>query len=220
MAVVSEPFAPDVEEMRSKARLDIESGAVTHGYLADRAAVVNLLNDALATEIVCMLRYRRHYFVSQRLATSATSQQFLEHSIQEMEHADRIAARIVQLNGEPDLDPNELSSRAHCEYIAGRTLVEMIQEDLISERVAIDTYRAMIPWIGDRDPTTRRMIEEILEVEEEHADEMADMLAIHSKGDAPPSDPLESLDPHNTQDIPSSNGALEEGSRNQPGGRV
>jgi bacterioferritin len=186
---VDKPFTPDVARMRAVARRHLESGAVTEDYAPDRAAVVRLLDDALATELVCMLRYRRHYFMAQRLANPGVVAQFLEHSTQEQAHADRLAARIVQLNGEPDLDPSRFASRSHTEYVAGTTLVQMIEEDLVAERVAIESYRSMIQWLGDRDPTTRRMLEEILAVEEEHADEMADLLSIASAVPAPAPDP-------------------------------
>ncbi len=166
----------DVKTLRSQARKHIEAGAVTAGYSADRPAVLNLLNEALATEIVCVLRYRRHYFMARGIHSKSIADEFLVHSNEELGHADRIAERIVQLGGEPDLAPDGLSGRSHAEYIAGKSLVAMIKEDLVAERIAIDSYREMIRYLGDRDPTTSQMLKEILAVEEEHADELADLL--------------------------------------------
>jgi len=166
----------DVKTLRSQARKHIEAGAVTAGYSADRPAVLKLLNEALATEIVCVLRYRRHYFMARGIHSKSIADEFLVHSNEELGHADRIAERIVQLGGEPDLAPDGLSGRSHAEYIAGKSLVAMIKEDLVAERIAIDSYREMIRYLGDRDPTTSQMLKEILAVEEEHADELADLL--------------------------------------------
>jgi len=136
-----------------------------------------LLNDALATEIVCVLRYKRHYFMAQGIASDSVKQEFLEHAGEEQEHADRIAERIVQLGGEPDLNPATLTSRSHSEYVPGKTLVDMIREDLVAERVAIESYREIVEWLHGKDPTTHRMLREILAVEEEHAEDMASLLA-------------------------------------------
>jgi bacterioferritin len=166
----------DAATLRERARRGIESGAVTEGYEADRDTVLRLLNEALATELVCTLRYRRHYFMAQGLESESVKQEFLEHAQEEQEHADRIADRIVQLEGEPDFDPRGLADRSYAEYVAGDSLESMIREDLVAERVAIDSYREMINYIGTRDPTTRRMLEEILAKEEEHAEDMASML--------------------------------------------
>jgi bacterioferritin len=166
----------DAATLRQRARRHIEAGAVTEGYEADRDTVLRRLNEALATELVCTLRYRRHYFMAQGLESESVKQEFLEHAREEQEHADRIAARIVQLEGEPDFDPRGLADRSFAEYVTGDSLESMIREDLVAERVAIDSYREMINYIGTRDPTTRRMLEEILAKEEEHAEDMASML--------------------------------------------
>ena len=169
-------FIESVEIIRERARKNIEDGPVTDGYAADRSAVVSLLNDALATELVCVLRYRRHYFMATGLNAMPAAEEFLEHANEEQAHADSLAERIVQLGGEPDFSPADLSSRSHSEYVAGDTLREMMREDLVAERIAIDTYGQIIRYIGDKDPTTRRLLEEILANEEEHADDLASML--------------------------------------------
>ena len=166
----------DVETLRKQARVHIEQGAVTAGYSADRAEVIRLLNDALATEIVCVLRYRRHHFMARGIVAKSIADEFLIHSNEEQGHADQLAGRIVQLGGEPDFSPDSLTSRSHAEYVAGKTLVEMIKEDLVAERIAIDSYRELIAYLGDQDPTTSQMLKGILAVEEEHADELADLL--------------------------------------------
>lgn len=170
------PFLSDVEEIRRRAREHVTEGAVTPGYRGDREVVVKLLNEALATEIVCVLRYKRHYFTAQGLHAEPVTAEFLEHAAQEQDHADMLAKRITQLGGEPDLDPQSLVMRSHTEYVEGDTLLDMIREDLVAERVAIETYAEMVRYVGDRDPTTRRLLENILAAEEEHADEMADLL--------------------------------------------
>lgn len=170
-------FIENVDAIRSRARQCIEDGAVTESYKADRNAVVSLLNDALATELVCVLRYKRHYFMATGLNAQAAANEFLEHAKEEQAHADTLAARIVQLGGEPDFSPKHLATRSHSEYVAGETLYDMLREDLIAERIAIDTYGQIIRFIGDDDPTTRRMLEAILASEEEHADDLAGMLA-------------------------------------------
>lgn len=166
----------DIATLRKRARQHVESGAVVEGYLANREATVKLLNGALATEIVCSLRYLRHYYMAQGIASKGVAAEFLEHAKQEQEHAHRIAERITQLNGEPDLNPATLVERSHAEYVPGRTLVEMIREDLVAERIAIESYTEMIAWVGDNDPVTRRLLEEILATEQEHATDMADLL--------------------------------------------
>lgn len=165
-----------VKTLRSQARKHIEQGAVTAGYSADRLKILKLLNAALATEIVCVLRYRRHHFMARGIHGKGIAEEFLIHSNQEQGHADRLAGRIVQLGGEPDFAPDSLSSRSHAEYVAGGSLVEMIREDLVAERIAIDSYRELIQYLGDQDPTTSHMLREILAVEEQHADELADLL--------------------------------------------
>ena len=167
----------DVATLRERARKHLEAGAVTAGYGADRAAVVKLLNDALATEIVCVLRYKRHFFMAEGIASESVKAEFLAHANEEQGHADEIAGRIVQLGGESDLDPDGLSGRSHSEYVEGATLQEMIREDLVAERVAIESYREIILWIGDRNSTTRKILEGIVAVEEEHAEDMASLLA-------------------------------------------
>ena len=162
----------DIQTLRARARQDIQSGAVTPSYGADRDKVVQLLNEALATEIVCVLRYKRHYFMAKGLSSQSVAQEFLEHAKEEEQHADMIAERIVQLGGEPDFSPAGLAERSHAEYVTGDTLVDMIREDLVAERIAIDSYREMIQFVGDRDSTTRRMLETVLATEEEHADDL------------------------------------------------
>ncbi len=170
-------FLSDVEELRRRARQHIQEGAVTAGYGADRDKVISVLNEALATEIVCVLRYKRHYFMATGIHANAVAQEFQEHAAEEQGHADRIAGRITQLGGEPNFNPDGLSSRSHSEYVEGESLVDMIREDLVAERVAIESYSEIVRFLGDRDVTTRRMMEEILEVEEEHADDLRDLLA-------------------------------------------
>lgn len=169
-------FLSDIQEIRRRAREHIDKGAVTPGYQADREIILKLLNEALATEIVCVLRYKRHYFMAQGIHAEPVAQEFLEHASDEQAHADRIAARITQLDGEPNLNPEGLTARSHSEYKEGHSLVDMIKEDLIAERVAIESYGEIVRYIGEKDPTTRRMIEEILALEEEHADDLANIL--------------------------------------------
>lgn len=166
----------DVSTLRAQARQHIEQGAITAGYTADTKRVTQLLNEALATELVCVLRYRRHYFMAQGIQSKSIADEFLVHANEEQGHADQIARRIVQLGGEPDFSPDSLTSRSHAEYVEGDSLVDMIKEDLVAERIAIDSYREMIQYLGDRDPTTRTLLEGILAVEEEHADELVDLL--------------------------------------------
>ncbi len=170
-------FVMDVQKIREQARKHISDGPVTETYGADRQTVLKLLNDALATEIVCVLRYKRHYFMAKGINSESVATEFLEHANEEQGHADTLAARIVQLGGEPDLAPDHLKTRAHSEYKEGENLTDMIRENLVAERIAIDTYREIIRYLGDNDVTTRRIFEEILAVEEEHADDMADLLA-------------------------------------------
>ena len=146
------------------------------GYSADRETVIKLLNEALATEIVCVLRYRRHYFMASGINAESVAAEFLQHANEEQGHADQIAHRIVQLQGEPNFNPEGLLTRSHAEYVEGTTLIDMIKEDLVAERIAIDSYRELITYFGNEDPTSRRMMEEILAVEEEHADDLVNML--------------------------------------------
>lgn len=166
----------DVKTLRSRARANIDEGAVTTGYAADRATVLRLLDESLATELICVLRYRRHHFMARGINSQSVAQEFLDHSNEEQGHADQIAERIVQLGGAPDFAPDGLAGRSHAEYVAGDTLASMIREDLVAERIAIDSYREIIVYLGDQDPTTRRMLEGILAMEEQHADELADLL--------------------------------------------
>ncbi|MBD9679081.1 bacterioferritin [Pseudomonas sp. PDM18] len=166
----------DVQTLRQRARQNIEDGAVTEGYHADRKTVLRLLNESLATELVCYLRYKRHYFMATGLKASVAAAEFLEHATQELQHADQLAERIMQLGGEPDFNPQGLAERSHAEYVAGANLREMITENLVAERIAVDSYREIVVYLGDDDPTTRRLFEEILAQEEEHADDMADLL--------------------------------------------
>lgn len=177
-------FVTDLSEIRRRARQHVEDGAVTPGYQANREVVLRLLNEALATEIVCTLRYKRHHFMAKGLFAEPAAAEFLEHAREEEEHADRIAERIVQLGGEPDFNPQGLLAKSSSEYKEGSNLWEMIKEDLVAERIAIDTYKGMILYIGENDPTTRRMLEEILEKEEEHADDLANMIQAMSADDA------------------------------------
>jgi bacterioferritin len=170
------PVLTDIQTLRTRARQHIDDGAVTAGYSADREAVLKMLNDSLATELVCVLRYRRHHFMARGIHSQSVAREFLEHSIEEQAHADLLAERIVQLGGEPDFAPGGLEKRSHAQYVAGTSLASMIREDLVAERIAIDSYREIIQYLGENDPTTRRMMEGILAVEEEHADDLADLL--------------------------------------------
>lgn len=172
----SKPFVSDIENIRKRAREHIDKGAVTSGYRADRKTVIRLLNEALATEIVCVLRYKFHYYMAPGIHSQSVKAEFLEHANQEQAHADRIAERITQLDGTPNFNPDGLLSRSHADYVEGTTLVDMIREDLVAERIAIDSYREIVTYIGDDDPTTRRIMEDILAQEEEHAEDMATLL--------------------------------------------
>lgn len=171
-----QPFLTDITTLRRRAREHIEAGAVTRSYGADRETVVKVLNDALATELVCTLRYKRHFFMAAGITSQAVAQEFLEHANEEQAHADQIAARIVQLGGEPNFSPDGLADRSHAEYVEGTDLLDMIREDLVAERIAIDSYREIVQWLGTKDSTTRRMMEGILAVEEEHADDLVSLL--------------------------------------------
>src|SRR6266568_2836178 len=171
-------FLSDLEEIRRRARSQIEKGAVTGGYKADRETVVRILNEALATELVCVLRYKRHHYMASGIHSQAVAQEFLEHANEEQGHADQIAARIVQLDGAPNFSPEGLLTRSHSEYVEGETLVDMIREDLVAERVAIESYSEIIRYLGDNDPTSRRVMEEILAKEEQHAEELKSLMEI------------------------------------------
>jgi bacterioferritin len=172
----AKPTLADVQTLRNDARRHVEEGAVTQGYSADREKVLQMLNEALATELVCVLRYRHDHFVARGLKAKVAAEEFLEHAQQELEHADQLAERIVQLGGEPNFNPSGLIERSHSEYRLGKSLEEMIRENLVAERIAIDSYRQVIQYLGNDDPTTRRMMEGILATEEEHADDLADLL--------------------------------------------
>lgn len=174
--MAKQPFLTDIKTIRKRARQHIQNGAVTEGYKADRPTVLKLLNEALATEIVCVLRYKRHYFMAAGINAQSVAQEFLQHATEEQGHADEIAARIVQLGGAPNLSPEGLLTRSHAEYVEGDSLTDMIKEDLVAERIAIDSYREMIVYLGDKDSTTRRMLEGILAMEEEHADDLVSLL--------------------------------------------
>jgi bacterioferritin len=176
VAVKDKPFLTDVKTLRKRARQHIEDGAVTAGYAGNTETAIKVLNEALATEIVCVLRYKRHYFMARGIHAGPVAEEFLEHAGEEQQHADLISERIVQLGGAPNLSPDGLLSRSHSEYVEGSDLVDMIKEDLVAERIAIDSYREMAAFFAPFDATTRRMIEEIQAKEEEHAEDLADLL--------------------------------------------
>src|SRR3954463_816671 len=165
-----------IQEIRDRARQQINDGAVTQDYQLDRKQVISILNEALATELVCVLRYKFHYFMASGIHSQSVKQEFLEHANEEQQHADQLAERIKQLGGKPEMNPSILTSRSHSEYKEGTSLTDMIREDLIAERIAIESYRDIIQFLGDKDPTSKRLMEEILAKEEEHADDMADLL--------------------------------------------
>jgi bacterioferritin len=169
-------FLSDVKVLRQRARQHMEKGPVTEGYKADRTRVIAVLNEALATELVCVLRYKRHYYMASGISAEPVAKEFLQHAREEQIHADQIAQRITQLQGEPDFNPEGLTSRSHSEYVEGGSLVEMIREDLVAERIAVESYSEIIRWLGNDDPNTRNLIEDILKKEEEHADDLSSML--------------------------------------------
>jgi bacterioferritin len=177
-------FIADIEAIRQRARQHIENGAVTEAYRGDRETVIKLLNEALATELVCVLRYKRHYYMASGIHAQSVADEFLEHAKEEQDHADKIAERIIQLDGEPDLNPQTLAHRSHSEYIEGTSLLDMIREDLVAERIAIESYNEIIRYFGDNDPTSRRTMEEILAKEEEHADDLKNLIqnVAHAEG--------------------------------------
>ena len=174
--MANQAFLTDIKTLRERARQHIENGAVTEGYRADRETAVKILNEALATEIVCVLRYKRHYYMASGIHAESVAAEFLQHANDEQGHADSIAQRIVQLQGEPNFNPEGLLMRSHAEYVEGTSLTDMIKEDLVAERIAIDSYREMINYFGNDDPTSRRLMESILAVEEEHADDLVSLL--------------------------------------------
>ncbi|MFO0985523.1 MAG: ferritin-like domain-containing protein [Planctomycetota bacterium] len=169
-------FVRDVKEIREHARRKMEEGAVTQDYALDRSLVIEVLNAALATEIVCVLRYRFHYFMATGIHSAAVAAEFLEHANEEQAHADQLARRIRQLGGKPEMNPATLHERSHSEYREGAAIAEMLREDLVAERIAIESYREMVTFFGDKDSTTRIILEGILAKEEEHAEEIADLL--------------------------------------------
>ena len=169
-------FLTDVETLRKRAREHLELGPITDAYGADRERVIAVLNEVLATEIVCVLRYKRHYYTAQGINAAPVAAEFLQHATEEQQHADMVAERIVQLNGSPDFSPEGLATRSHSEYDASSELLAMVREDLVAERVAIASYQEIVRWLGNDDPTTRRVIETILAVEEEHADDLLSIL--------------------------------------------
>ena len=174
---MAKEFLSDIKTLRERARKHIENGAVTENYKADRKTVIRILNEALATEIVCVLRYKSHYFMAKGIHAQAVAEEFLQHANEEQGHADQIAERITQLGGTPNLSPEGMLTRSHSEYKEGDTLVEMIKEDLVAERIAIESYSEIVRYLGNDDVTSRRMMEGILAVEEEHADDLARLLA-------------------------------------------
>jgi bacterioferritin len=170
-------FLTDITTLRERARAKMSEGPITDAYGADRTQVIDVLNQALATEIVCVLRYKRHYFMADGLNGGPVAAEFLQHANDELGHADQIALRITQLQGEPNFSPVGIEDRSHSEYVEGDGLVDMIKEDLVAERIAIESYAEIVQWLGDKDPTTRRLMEDILAVEEEHADDLLNLLA-------------------------------------------
>jgi bacterioferritin len=173
---MKDAFLTDIQTLRQRARQHIDRGAVTESYQGDVQTAVRILNEALATEIVCVLRYKRHYFMANGIHAQSVGQEFLQHAAEEQQHADQIAERITQLRGEPDFSPEGLATRSHSEYVEGESLIDMIREDLVAERVAIESYGEMIRYFGEKDPTSRRLLEEILAKEEEHADDLVTLL--------------------------------------------
>lgn len=174
--MADKPFLSDIKALRARARQHIEQGPITESYRADRATVIRLLQEALATEIVCTLRYKRHYYMAVGTKAQVAAAEFLEHAQEEEQHANRIAKRIVEIGGEPNFNPDGLTSRSHAEYVEGETLIDMLKEDLVAERIAIESYTEIVRYLGDDDPTTRRLMEEILQTEEEHADDLLSLL--------------------------------------------
>jgi bacterioferritin len=169
-------FITDVKKLRDNARKNMDKGSVTEAYKADVKQVIKVLNDVLATELVCVMRYKRHFYMAQGISSDSVKAEFLQHATEEQQHADWVAERITQLGGEPDFNPRTLADRSASEYVEGKTLVDMIKEDLIAERIAIQSYSEIIRWLGDGDPTSRLLIEQINKVEEEHANDMLDLL--------------------------------------------
>lgn len=171
----------DIATIRARAREHLEQGPITAAYGADRERVIEVLNTVLATELVCVLRYKRHYYTASGISAASVAAEFLQHANEEQQHADSVATRIVQLQGSPNFDPNGLAERSHAEYDSSDDLVEMIKEDLVAERIAIQSYQEIARWLGDKDPTSRNLIESILAVEEEHAEDLLSMLEEHGR---------------------------------------
>lgn len=194
--MAAKPFVSDIKAIRERAREHIRKGAVTEGYRADRGTVIKILNEALATELVCVLRYKYHYYMASGIHSKGVAAEFLEHANEEQAHADQIAQRITQLDGKPNLSPEGLLSRSHSEYVEGHDVVEMIEEDLVAERIAIDSYREIIQYLGNDDPTTRRMMEEILAKEEEHAEDLGTLLEQLGQKGEPNAEPLKKAKAH------------------------
>lgn len=184
------PFALDIEKLRQRAREHVLRGAVTESYEGDIEAAIKILNEVLATEIVCNLRYRNHYYMADGIQAQAVAEEFLEHAEEEQDHAERVAKRIRELGGTPDFNPEGLLTRSHSEYQEGKTLVEMIQEDLIAERIAVDSYREIIRYFSEHDPTSRRVMEHILAKEEEHAEELSSLISALQADEVPETDPV------------------------------
>ena len=176
LVITSSSFKTDVQELRRRARSHMEQGAVTEGYRADVETVLRVLNEALATEIVCVLRYKRHHYMAAGIHATAVAEEFLEHANAEQRHADQLAERITQLGGEPDLNPGNLVGRSHSEYVEGKGLIDMIREDLVAERIVIESYSEIIRFLGNDDPSTRRLMEEILAEEEDHANDLRTLI--------------------------------------------
>jgi bacterioferritin len=180
---VKRPFVTDIQELRRRARQHMENGAVTSAYTADRETVIRILNEVLATEIVCVLRYKRHYYMASGIHAQAVADEFLEHAKEEQGHADIAAERITQLGGEPNFNPEGLVTRSHSQYVEGNSLLDMVREDLVAERIAVESYSEIIRYLGDDDPTTRIAMEQIMAKEEEHADDMKKLLDTLSKAE-------------------------------------
>ena len=185
MATKNQPFLTDIKTIRERARAHIKRGAVTESYTLDRGTVLKLLNEALATEIICVLRYKAHYFLASGINAKSVAAEFLEHANEEQAHADRIAERITQLDGMPNFEPTGLASRSHAEFVVPEDLPSMIEENLVAERIAIDSYREIINYVGDRDTTTKRLLEEVLAQEEEHAEDMKTLMEDFGKKGEP-----------------------------------
>ncbi len=185
MAAKQQPFLSDIKTLRKRARQHMQRGAVTASYTLDRDTVLKLLNEALATEIVCVLRYKAHHYLASGINAKSVAAEFAEHAMEEQEHADQIAERITQLDGTPNFSPDGLSARSHAEFVVPDDLASMIEENLVAERIAIDSYREIINYIGDQDTTTKRMLEGILAVEEEHAEDMKTLMEDFGKTGEP-----------------------------------